>query len=255
MRPRGYKSRGIALRQHDLGEADRILSILTPNMGKARVIAKGVRRPKSKLRGHLDLTNVVDFSAAHGRNLDIVTEAQVVDDHPEIRADLSLLSHAIYVCELADSFSEERSPNRVLYLLTIAALGYLPTAPDTWLAVRWFESKLLDATGFRPELEHCVGCGDTLERGDHVLALSEGGMLCPRCRPTETGAKILVSESAMRVLRHLRRTNRIDALGTPNLKPPLKNEVEWIQTRYLRFVLERELKSADFVKRVGQVSS
>ena len=182
MRLRTYKSQGLVLRQYTLGEADRILSILTPNMGKVRVVAKSVRRPHSKLRGHLDLTNIVDFSASHGRNLDIVTEAQVRDDHPRIRADLPLLSQAVYVCELADSFAEERSPSRNLYLLTTVTLDLLPETDDAWLVTRWFEARLLEVSGFMPELESCVECGSELRPGDHTLDLAAGGALCPECR-------------------------------------------------------------------------
>ena len=252
MRLRTYKSQGLVLRQYTLGEADRILSILTPNMGKVRVVAKSVRRPHSKLRGHLDLTNIVDFSASHGRNLDIVTEAQVRDDHPRIRADLPLLSQAVYVCELADSFAEERSPSRNLYLLTTVTLDLLPETDDAWLVTRWFEARLLEVSGFMPELESCVECGSELRPGDHTLDLAAGGALCPECRALGIGGKVRISESAMRVLRHLQRSSRFRDVGTPNVGMRLKKEVEGIHTRYIRSILERSLKSEEFVKRVAE---
>ena len=252
MRLRTYKSQGLVLRQYTLGEADRILSILTPNMGKVRVVAKSVRRPHSKLRGHLDLTNIVDFSASHGRNLDIVTEAQVRDDHPRIRADLPLLSQAVYVCELADSFAEERSPSRSLYLLTTVTLDLLPETDDAWLVTRWFEARLLEVSGFMPELESCVECGSELRPGDHTLDLEAGGALCPECRAFGVGGKVRISESAMRVLRHLQRSSRFRDVGSPNIGNRLKKEVQGIHTRYIRSILERSLKSEEFVKRVAE---
>ena len=252
MRLRTYKSQGLVLRQYTLGEADRILSILTPDMGKVRVVAKSVRRPQSRLRGHLDLTNVVEFSASYGRNLDVVTEAQVRDDHPRIRTDLSLLSQAVYVCELADSFAEERSPSRDLYLLVTVTLDLFPDSEDAWLVSRWFEARLLDVSGFRPELESCVECGAALEPGDHTLDLAAGGVLCPDCRAFGPGRKAHISESAMRVLRHLHRSKRFLDVGTPSIGRRLKKEVEGIHTRYIRSILERNLKSEEFVRRVAE---
>lgn len=252
MRLRTYKSRGLVLRQYTLGEADRILSILTPNMGKVRVVAKSVRRPQSKLRGHLDLTNVVEFSASYGRNLDVLTEAQALDDHIEIRSDLSLLSQAVYVCELADSFAEERSPSRDLYLLATVTLDLLPGSEDVWLVSRWFEARMLDVAGFRPELEACVECGAELQPADHILDLAGGGVLCPECRVLSVGGRVRISESAMRVLRHLQRSARFREVGAPKIGERLKNEVAGIHTRYIRSILERSLKSEEFVRRVAE---
>ena len=249
-RSRTYSTTGVILRQYPLGEADRIVVILTPDRGKVRAVAKGVRRPRGKLRGHLDLTNVVDFSAAYGRNLDIVTEAMIRDDHPATRTDLARLSQAMYVCELADLFTEEGSPSRRLYDLVVAILNALDDAPpDLWLLIRWFEHRLLDATGFRPQLELCVECGDELQPADHVLDLAAGGVLCPDCRTLGYGRKIAVSQSAMRVLRHLRRARDAASVGAPKLPDKIREEVERVQSRYIRAIIERDVKSADFTRR------
>ena len=252
MRFRTYTARGIVLRQFNLGEADRILSILTPGQGKVRAIAKGVRRPKSKLRGSLDLTNLIDFSAAYGRDLDVVNEAQIRDDHPRVRSDLPRLSKAIYACEIADSFAQEQSPSNVQFNLVADVLDALGDAPDTWPVVRWFETKMLDVSGFKPELETCVECFERVEPGSHLLDLGAGGVLCPQCRSQGMGHKVQVSENAMRVLRHLRRTAKWSDLA-PLRNPQTRSEVEFIQSRYIRSVLERDLRSADFVRLAAQV--
>ena len=243
----------MVLRQYPLGEADRIVTLLTPDLGKVRAVAKGVRRPKGRLRGHLDLTNVVDFAAAYGRNLDVITEAALQDDHPGSREDLTRLSHAIYVCEVADLFSQERSPSRALYVLVTATLEALGEVSDPWLVGRWYEQRVLDVTGFRPQLEHCVECDSTLEPGDHVLDLGAGGMLCPSCRTLGVGQKVQVSQSAMRALRHFQRTGTVAGIGDPTLNDGLRNEVEGISSRYIRSIVERDIRSADFARRVGRV--
>ena len=254
-RSRTYSTRGVVLRQYQLGEADRILSILTPDRGKVRTVAKGVRRPRSRLRGHLDLTNLIDFVAAFGRNLDVVTEAQVRDDHPLVREDLSRLSLAMYVCELADSFGEEGSPSQGLFSLLELALDQLGRAPDPWLLTRWFELRLMDVSGFRPQLENCVECEESLEPGDHVLDLGAGGVLCPSCRSLGVGGKIKVTQSAMRVLRHLQRTTAIEHLRQLDLSTAVKDEVEGTLARYVRSVAERDIRSADFARQTSRAAT
>lgn len=243
----------MVLRQYPLGEADRILSILTPDMGKVRAVAKGVRRPLSRLRGHVDLTNLIDFSGAFGRNLDIVTEARARDDHPLVRSDLSRLSQALYICELADSFAQEGGPTRDLFSLLTSVLSALGEFADPWLLTRWYEAALLEVSGFRPELERCVECGQELAPGDHLIDLGAGGALCPTCRNLGVGRKIAVSEAAMRVLRYLQRRRQISQIGTPSLTPSIRQEVEATQARYLRSVLERDIKSAEFTRRASSV--
>ena len=243
----------MVLRQYPLGEADRIVSILTPDLGKVRAVAKGVRRPNGRLRGHLDLTNVIDFAAAYGRNLDVITEAALKDDHPGSREDLARLSHSIYICEIADLFSQERSASRALFLLVMETLEALEKASDPWLVGRWYDQRVLDVTGFRPQLEHCVECNSGLEPGDHLIDLAAGGVLCPQCRGLGIGQKVQVSETAMRVLRYLQRTENMASIGNPTLNDGVRNEVERISARYIRSIVERDIRSADFTRRASSI--
>ena len=107
MRLRTYKTEGVVLKQMPLGEADRILTILTPDVGKVRAVARGVRRAKSRLGGHLDLLNQVSVSLSKGRSLDAVNEAEAFRSFRVLREDLERVSKALYMAELADGFSVE----------------------------------------------------------------------------------------------------------------------------------------------------
>ena len=127
------------LRYRRLGDADRIVTLLTPARGKIDVVAKGVLRPRSKLAGHLEPAMHVDVVLAHGRNLDIVTQAQTIESFAELREDLDRLSSAIYLAELSDRFTIEHAEARPVYELLHASLVRLACGDGWHLVTRSFE--------------------------------------------------------------------------------------------------------------------
>ena len=116
-RLRVYRTEGVVIRQMPLGEADRILTLCSPDMGKVRAVAKGVRRTRSRLGGHLELLNRASVSVAIGRNLDTISEASAISTFSGIRTDLRRISRAMYVAELVDCFSMEGNGNQAIYHL------------------------------------------------------------------------------------------------------------------------------------------
>ena len=254
-RPRTYKTEAVVLKQTPLGEADRILSLYTPDVGKIRAVAKGVRRTKSKLGGHLELLNHVSVALSQGRNLDVVTEAEAIRVFQELREDLWALSRALYVAELVEDFSAERSPNHAVYRLLLDTLGWLEGSPGYDLLLRYFEMQLLDHSGFRPEFFSCVECRSTLDPADHLFDSAKGGILCPHCRGGSGQPLIPVSLNGMKVLRFLQRRRRYDEVSELRLSPGLQAEVEALLRTYIRFLAERELKSTDFMSRVSAMET
>ena len=242
------------IRQYPLGEADRILTLLTRDIGKIRVVAKGLRRPKSRLSGQMELLSRVSLTASVGRDLDIVSEAQTVDRYPNLAQHLGKLSHAIYLCELLDGFTVEHSPNYETYRLAVDTLSRLESATDSWLVIRHFEMRLLDESGFMPELTQCVECGSTLEPRDHRFNLSAGGIACPACGVGESTAVVPVHLNAMKVLRLLQRERSFDRLERLRISSTARYDVERLLTTHIRYILERELRSADFVRKVSQLA-
>src|SRR5438309_6694826 len=132
-----YRDAAVVLRKLDYGEADRIYTLLTREHGKVGAIAKGVRRPNSKLAAALELFSEIDVQLARGRNLDVVTQAVRLPG-PRIPADIAWTAHASLIAELADRVSEERHPIDGLYELTVAALGELAREPEPRRASAYF---------------------------------------------------------------------------------------------------------------------
>jgi DNA repair protein RecO (recombination protein O) len=251
-RARLYKTEAIVLRSMDLGEADRVLTVLTPRLGKLRVIAKGVRRPKSRIGGGLQPFSDVQLVLAVGRTWDVVTTASLEDPHLGLRNDLHSTAAAWYVVELADRFCEGAADSRQAFELLAQALAGLdaPSSDVTREVVaRWFELHLLDAMGFRPELGRCLECGSEIAPDGNSYSPAAGGIVCPQCRHAALGART-VGADALKILRHLQRSSLVEVLAL-RLSAGLHREVERLLHDTVISVLERELRSRDFLHEVA----
>lgn len=251
-RSRLYKTEAIVLRSMDLGEADRVLTLLTPRLGKLRVIAKGIRRTRSRLGGGLEPFSDTHLVLAVGRTFDVVTQAALVDPHLGLRNDLHSTAAAWYVVELADRFCEERAESHAAFVLlaqALAALDATPAEVSREVIARWFELHLLGDMGFRPELARCLACDASIEPDGNSYSPAAGGVLCPRCASGEVAARS-ISADALKVMRHLQRSELPGVLRL-RLAAGLHREVERLLHATVSVVLERELRSRDFLEEVA----
>ena len=239
------------LRTMDLGEADRVLTILTPRLGKLKVVAKGVRRTRSRLGGGLEPLSDVHLVLAIGRTFDVITSAAIEDPHLGLREDLHATASAWYVAELADRFCEERADAHAAFVLLAQVLSGLDEPGDLVardVLARWFELHLLDAMGFRPQLQRCLECGATIEPGGNAYSPVAGGILCPTCAHAALAARP-VGDDALKVLRHLQRSELTEVLRL-RLPVAVARETERVLHATVSAVLERELRSRDFLEEV-----
>ena len=249
-RQRLYRTEAIVLRRSDLGEADRLLTLLTPERGKLRVVAKGARKIASRKGGHVELFNRVNLLMAKGRGeFDIVSQAETVEPYRALREDLLRSTYAHYAAELVERFAEEGTQQPELFDLINHTLGWFSTAPDLALAARYFELQLLTMGGFQPQFFHCVAGGEALteieEDETYGWSPGQGGALCPR--HAEGRADIgRLSLAALKVLRHAMRSD-YHGFAALQVRPAVAYEVEQALQRYLNYVLERKSKSMDFI--------
>lgn len=151
MKPRTYTSEGIILARKNYGEADRILSLFTKSHGRLSFIAKGIRRPKSKKRGHVEVFGYIKFQAASGRGLDIITEVEVIDGFSEVRKNLKKISLAYYFMEVIGRITRENEKNIELFELILETLKKLKKAKLLKKLRLDFVSELLLILGYWPE--------------------------------------------------------------------------------------------------------
>ncbi len=246
--PRIYKTEGIVLRQRKLGEADKIVTLYTPNYGKLEAVAKGVRRPKSRLAGHLEMLTYTSVMLAQGRNLDVVTQAQAIESFAPLREDLHRLSRALYAAELVDRFSPEGAESYHIFQLLLATLRRLAAGAGADVVLRYFEMQLLSLAGFQPQLQSCLDCGRALQPMANYFSPAAGGVLCPSCG-SGTAASRSLSLSALKVLRLLQ-SGGFGEVQRVKIAPALGQEVEFHLRAYLIHVLEREVRSAAFIDRL-----
>lgn len=249
MRPdrvRSYQTEAIVLRQIKLGEADKILTLYSPTVGKLRAVVKGVRRPKSRLGGHVELLTRSQLQVARGLNLDIVTQAQIVESYLGLRDHLPTIGLGIYLADLVDQFTEERLPNAPLYVLLAEALRRLAAPGDHELVARYFELHLLDYLGYRPRLRRCAQCQAPLEPVTNGFRPAAGGAICAGCRQPSDRA---LSVTLLKILRALH-AEGWDLVDRLRLRHEQHRDLMFLLRGYLIYLLEREPKSLQFLSRL-----
>ena len=234
-----YRDQGVVLRTMRLGEADRIVSLVTHGHGKVRAVAKGVRKTKSRFGGRLEPLTHVSLLLYEGRELDVVTQAETLDHFRTIREDLGRVGRASSMLEAVDQVAQEREPNPRLYQMLVGALRTL-AARDAPLTVPAFFWKLLSLEGSHPVLDECARCGATtaLEAFD----MGEGGVLCRSCR-----RGVRVSPEALALVRRILGGGLAEALD--ERASEATSEVEHLATRSLEHHLERRLRSPGVLDR------
>ena len=251
--PRSYQTQGIILRQAKLGEFDKIVTIYTPEFGKLKAVAKGACRPKSKLGGNVEPLTHSLMLLAKGRNLDIVTQSQTINGFLALKSDIWRMACGLYILELIDSFTVEGGENRYLFDLLLDILTQLNEPDSNETALRYFELHLLHYLGYRPQLRQCVSCDSPLKPVVNFFSPSKGGLLCPHCNSEEDRRyeqseaislrpSLPLSVGALKVLRLWQSCDYATARRV-RIKPELSSELERVLCEYIRYILQRELKS------------
>jgi DNA repair protein RecO (recombination protein O) len=253
-RERLYRTRAVILSRRDYNDADRILTVFTPELGKRELIAKGIRKTTSRKAGHLEPLSHTSLLVAQARTWDIITEAVTVESFRHLREDLDAIGCASYVSEVVISFTEADDDSQPLWdllLFTLRTLdehcrGEIQCEPT--LLLRWFELHLLNHTGFQPQLFYCLACDNPLQPVLNYLSLSEGGIYCGECGVTRNDIEA-IDPDVLKILRYLQSHPWAD-VSKLTVRPYLLQQCESILYRYLLTILEHHLKSTDFLRKL-----
>jgi DNA repair protein RecO (recombination protein O) len=239
---RYYQTEAVVIKKIKLGEADRILTLYTPGYGKIEAVAKGVRRPKSKMAGHLELLTYSQLRLAHGRNLDTIIGSQTLESFISLKNDLWLTSYGLYTAEMVYQFTAQRIENPPLFQLLLETWRRLSQADNPDLTLRYYELHLLEKVGYRPQLQECVSCHSELKPVENAFCSGAGGILCPDCK-YDHPASFSISVDTLKVLRLLQRSE-FDIIKRLKINQELSIELKNLLANYIRYILERDVKSA-----------
>jgi DNA repair protein RecO (recombination protein O) len=245
-----YRDAAVVLRVTKLGEADRIVTLLTRRQGRVRAVAKGVRRTKSKFGGRLEPFSHVDLQLYAGRNLDIVTQAETLDPFgPVLAADYPRYTCATAIAETAERLTaEEHEPSLRLYLLLVSALRALSeTRREPSLILDAFLLRAMSLAGWAPALNDCARCG---EPGPHTaFHIPSGGLLCAGCRGAGAVGAARPAPASIELMAAL-------ADGAwpvaESAEPAACREASGLVAALLQWHLERGLRSLPMVDRLGE---
>lgn len=229
------KDHGIVLRGYPFGEADRVVVILSPNHGKLRTVAKGVRKTRSRFGGRLEPFTHVEVGLYEGRNLDTITSVSVIEAFPRLRENLDTVVKGGTILEAADAIAVEGEGAHRLFLLMQRGLRALDRGQDHPDLIAAYLLKVAEVVGVAPSFRHCASCGTP---GDHALfSFPAGGVLCGACGIT--GAARLRAGVAS----YLADLAGSDFTAMPGHNASFSGEAMGITRRFVEYHLDRQLRS------------
>ena len=256
------KTEAIVIRTFPLKEFHKIITFYTPDFGKVKAVAYGVKSPKSRLSGSLELLNhgTLIFQYRENRELQNITDFNLINGFDVMRSDFTRITYGCYFAELVDSIASEGIASPEIFDLLQTTYQFLVDADDVPLLARGFEIKFLDRAGYGPELSVCVHCSSPINRSSANqksvptssfgmgFSVRYGGVLCTDCKNRD-GAAFTITPGSCELLKMLRRTewgrfNRIRA-STSN-----HTELKRVLGSFIEYYTERRLKSLKFIESV-----
>lgn len=238
-----FKSEGFILRTRNLGEADKIVTIYTKTAGKVVAVARGSRRIRNRLMGCTQVFTLGRYLIFEGKNLDTLSQGEIMTSFQSIRDDLEKMAGAMYVTELVDVFTEENGPNQEIFTLIWNTLKMIDNG-EIGLALRRFELRFMQEHGYQPQLDSCINCDEELTQ--KIYFSREGGTVCEKCRVQMMPAKS-ISKGSVELAKRLLEW---DSSRVSILHPSVQNlsELESCLRDYLDYRIDKPLRSLDFLQ-------
>ncbi|MFZ7103725.1 MAG: DNA repair protein RecO [Peptococcaceae bacterium] len=238
------KTQAVILRARNYSEADQLLTLFTEKLGKVTAIVKGVKKPKSKLRGGVQVFSHTNVNLYLGKSLATLTQAEVVNTFAPLREDLLRMSYAAYLSELMDALMPEAEQDSKLFSLFLLGL-HLLAVEEPWLAAKVMEIRLMSALGYQLQLENCVHCGAKVK--SNYLAPGTGGLVCDSCIREEKLTDLMKISGETNVLMRQLLDMELTKVGRLKFSNNARTEMEGILDTHIINCVGRKLKSKEFL--------
>jgi len=249
MEERNYLAESLIIRARDFKESDKIVTFFSREKGKRSAIAKGVRKPKSSLRGVVQPFCHTNLALAKGRgSLDVITQGETIDSFSSLREDLDKIAHASYIAELIDAGMPEGKAGEDVFWLALAAFSLMSMSDDLSLPTHFFELRFLSQLGLTPQLSACCACGRRVEGASFFLSGLRGGIVCASCHGANSG---LIGAGTVQMMRKMREVE-LPKLLTLRINPQMEKEMTMAINGYLDYHLDYALKARALLKQLSE---
>ncbi|CAJ1003223.1 MULTISPECIES: DNA repair protein RecO [Bacillales] len=245
------KWEGIVIRSVDYGESSKVVTLFTREHGKVGIMARGAKKPKSRLGAVSQLFTHGYYlcKAGPGSGMPDLSQGEIVESFRDLRQNLAATAYAAYIAELLDRLTDEREANPFLFHMVLLLFRYLDEGRDAEILCRIFETKMLRVAGIAPHLSGCASCG--AEREPYAISVSQGGLICPVCLPQDPYA-IAVTPSVWKLLR-LFQVFDLERLGEIEVKPATRSQLKHVLRSFLDQHLDLRLKSRAFLDQIENI--
>jgi DNA repair protein RecO (recombination protein O) len=242
------KCEGIIIRTTDYGETNKIITLYTREWGKIGVMARGAKKPKSRLSSITQLFTHGYFLVQRGTGLGTVQQGEMITSFRSIGEDIFLTAYASYIVELTDKCTEDRKPNPFHFELLFQTLNYLNEGYEPDILMNIYEMKMLNVMGMNPILNQCSVCGST--DGHFSFSIREGGFICHRCLDKDP-YHLKLLPATVKLLRLFYYFD-LSRLGSISIKEETKSELKKVITAYYEEYSGLQLKSKKFLNSMDQ---
>ncbi|MFK9091422.1 DNA repair protein RecO [Bacillus salipaludis] len=242
------KCEGIVIRTTDYGETNKIVTLFTREWGKVGVMARGAKKPNSRLSSITQLFTHGYYLVQRGTGLGSLQQGEIATSLRSIGEDIFLTAYASYIVELTDKCTEEKKPNPYHFELLYQTLNYMNEGYDPDILMNIYEMKMLNVMGLYPILNQCSVCG--LTDGHFSFSIREGGFICHRCLPKDP-YHFKLSPASVKLLRLFYYFD-LSRLGNITVKNETKEELKKIITAYYEEYSGLHLKTKKFLNSMDQ---
>lgn len=237
-----HKTEAIVLNKYDFRETSVIANFYTRDFGKLSGLLKGAREDPEKFASTLEpfSHNEIIFYRKRNSSLHLVSQCDTVNNFSAIRQSIPRIGSAIIVTEMLNTIMPAEDKNEGIFDLALASLGEIETNYNPEKIMTIFKIKLLAESGFKPHLDSCVLC-DARIRGESKFSLRQGGLLCPKCYSRDASARSIFRGTIASIL-HIEKNEFKNNLSL-GMNPQIKKELDMVLNSFLKFHLEKELKS------------
>ncbi|GGE47103.1 DNA repair protein RecO [Pullulanibacillus camelliae] len=238
-----HKVEGIVIHTTDYGETNKIVTLYTKELGKVGVMARGAKKPRSKLSAGSQFLTYGLYLFTKGKGLGTLQQADPIDPFRYIKADIEKMAYASYIVDVIHKLSDKDVHFAAIYQWVYHLLKYMDEGLDPQVLTFIYEIKMLPVLGIEAEVDRCVRCGQAEE--GVAFSVSQGGILCQRCHSSDPNALPLSSTSAklLRMFKHI----QVDRIGKIALKEETKQQIKTVIDAYYEAYSGLNLKTKRFI--------